>query len=389
MDVIGRPGRVLAEVASDVVTRAVHARAAARRGHDGLLAEPLQRLRVGPTRWNLRRVGATRSVRHALGRFRDLLRATAQSRRCSTGPRQLPQYGTRRARTDGRMQAQQELRARADGAAHARRHRRRLHANDVQELARVFTGWTIAPQRSGHRLVFVPWLHDGGVRRAFGHPHRAGRPGAEGRACSTCWRAGPRRRARGAEARALRRRRSPETLVQRTKRRLAAHRRRPRRGDAHDPRGRTSCSQRRAVTAKKVKSPLELLASALRSAHADVRQGNGRGEARRRPRPADPARQAADGMEGDRRRGGHRGRHGPPSTSRRASPRTASPASAPTLRAGHGSRAAPTASTRSRRDIPARPAVGGHARGAGRGARRRRDTGSARGARAVEPGFQQ
>ena len=102
---------------------------------------------------------------HALGRFRDLLEATAKSPAMLRLPRQRPSpTAARRTQptmadeTDRRAgglagaarkrrraaRRQRELRPRADGAPHPRR-RRRLHPEDVVEVARAFTGWTILP----------------------------------------------------------------------------------------------------------------------------------------------------------------------------------------------------------------------------------------------------
>ncbi len=170
MDVIGRPGRVLAEVASDVVTRAVHARAQ--------LAEVmtdfwLNHFNVyaaeGPTRWTCVEWVRDTIRPHALGRFRDLLRATAQSpamlyyldNYLSTAPG---------ARTRRKNAGLNENYARELMELHTLGVTGGYTQSDVQELARVFTGWTITPQRSGRiAFVFVPWLHDGGVKSVLGH----------------------------------------------------------------------------------------------------------------------------------------------------------------------------------------------------------------------------
>ena len=170
MDAIGRPGRVLAEVSSDVVTRAVHARAQ--------LAEVmtdfwLNHFNVyaaeGPTRWTCVEWVRDTIRPHALGRFRDLLRATAQSpamlyyldNYLSTAPG---------ARTRRKNAGLNENYARELMELHTLGVTGGYTQSDVQELARVFTGWTITPQRSGRiAFVFVPLLHDGGVKNVLGH----------------------------------------------------------------------------------------------------------------------------------------------------------------------------------------------------------------------------
>ena len=125
---------------------------------------------------------------HVLGKFRDLLQATAESpamlfyldnwqsaapttarddrrrdrrpgRRCPRPCARAPAHPSRRRRSRRHAAAaeppaarhQRELRPRADGAAHARR-RRRLHAEGRHEVARAFTGWTIREPAAGRRL---------------------------------------------------------------------------------------------------------------------------------------------------------------------------------------------------------------------------------------------
>lgn len=273
MDVIGRPGRVLAEVASDVVTRAVHARAQ--------LAEVmtdfwLNHFNVyaaeGPTRWTCVEWVRDTIRPHALGRFRDLLRATAQSpamlyyldNYLSTAPG---------ARTRRKNAGLNENYARELMELHTLGVTGGYTQSDVQELARVFTGWTITPQRSGRiAFVFVPWLHDGGVKSVLGH--RIEPDGqAEGEGVLDLLAREP-----ATAEHVVRKLASrfvadvpPETLVQRAKNVWLRTD-----GDlAEVMRTILESDELFAAPSRdaKVKSPLELLASALRSAHADVRQG--------------------------------------------------------------------------------------------------------------------
>ncbi len=52
---------------------------------------------------------------------------------------------------------------------------------DVQEVARAFTGWTVQ-RRDGVRFVFAPRLHDDGAKVVLGHALPAGRGRADGEA---------------------------------------------------------------------------------------------------------------------------------------------------------------------------------------------------------------
>lgn len=144
---------------------------------------------------------------HALGRFRDLLGATAASPAMlfyldnwqSAAPAgtavparrapQSPRRGMVRAGAAG-----QPPRTMADLPRTARNRSRGLNENyarellelhtlgvdggytqaDVQEVARAFTGWTIANPRQGGSFVFDPRLHDGGEKRVLGHTLPAG-----------------------------------------------------------------------------------------------------------------------------------------------------------------------------------------------------------------------
>ena len=104
----------------------------------------------------------------------------ARRRRCRSAP-------TGKNRADG---AQRELRPRADGAAHARR-RRRLHAEGRHEVARAFTGWTIANAAAGRRLPLRAALHDDGEKIVLGHTIKAGGGETTASRCSTSWRRHP------------------------------------------------------------------------------------------------------------------------------------------------------------------------------------------------------
>ena len=272
-DAIGRPGRVLVEVASDVVTRAVHARAQLAEvmtdfwlNHFNVFAAE------GPNRWAV--VAWVRdAIRpHALGRFRDLLGATASS------PAMLYYL-------DNYLSTAEGARTRRKSAGLNENYARELmelhtlgvtggySQADVEEVARVFTGWTITPLRAGRiEFVFAPWLHDGGAKTVLGRRIAPGGRG-EGEAVLDLLAREP-----ATAEHVVRKLASrfvadvpPESLVQRAKQVWLRTD-----GDlAAVVRTILSSDELFAASSRdaKVKSPLELVASALRAAHADVRLG--------------------------------------------------------------------------------------------------------------------
>ena len=139
---------------------------------------------------------------HALGRFRDLLAATAESpamliyldnwqsaapagAATAPGSARRPRPG----RWGMRTRAQDRPRTIADLPANAPNRPRGLNENyarellelhtlgvdggysqqDVQEVARAFTGWTIANPRQGGGFRFEPRMHDSGGKIVLGH----------------------------------------------------------------------------------------------------------------------------------------------------------------------------------------------------------------------------
>ena len=107
---------------------------------------------------------------------------------------------------------------------------------DVQEVARAFTGWTIAQPAPGRRLPFEPRMHDDGEKIVLGHKIKAGggqkrrRAGARhpGRASGD---GAVHRHQAGAALRRRRRRRRRSSIAPR---RVPRDRRRHPRGGAHD-----------------------------------------------------------------------------------------------------------------------------------------------------------
>jgi uncharacterized protein (DUF1800 family) len=134
---------------------------------------------------------------HILGKFRDLLQATAESPAMlfyldnwqSSAPEGAPT-------ADPRARRRQIGRARtlADLPPSAQNRRRGLNENyarelmelhtlgvdggytqkDVQEVARAFTGWTIANPRQGGSFRFEPRMHDDGEKIVLGQKIKAG-----------------------------------------------------------------------------------------------------------------------------------------------------------------------------------------------------------------------
>ena len=124
---------------------------------------------------------------HALGRFRDLLGAVAHS------PAMLFYLDNAQSRADvgAPTLARGRPRPPAPGAQRSRglnenyaRELLELHTlgvdggytqQDVVEVARALTGWTIAPPREGSGFVFRPALHDAGAKTVLGTRLPAGR----------------------------------------------------------------------------------------------------------------------------------------------------------------------------------------------------------------------
>jgi uncharacterized protein (DUF1800 family) len=162
--------------------------------------------RKGPTRYMLTEYERDAIRPHVLGRFRDLLGATAKSPAMlfyldnwmSTDPNGSPLERTRTngvRRFDG--QGRPVVRARPNGQAPPQQVRQRsmglnenygrelleLHTigvdggytqKDVTEVARAFTGWTIENPRMGGGFRFAPALHDDGEKVVLGHRIKAG-----------------------------------------------------------------------------------------------------------------------------------------------------------------------------------------------------------------------
>ena len=120
---------------------------------------------------------------HILGRFRDLLEATAKSPAMlfyldnwmSADPHTLP-FGAQDARrpVNRRQQGLNENYARELMELHTLGVDGGYTQKDVTEVARSFTGWTIGNPRQGGGYVFNGRLHDDGEKLVLGHRIHAG-----------------------------------------------------------------------------------------------------------------------------------------------------------------------------------------------------------------------
>ncbi|HXV16313.1 MAG TPA: DUF1800 domain-containing protein, partial [Gemmatimonadaceae bacterium] len=133
---------------------------------------------------------------HALGKFRDLLESVAKSPAMlfyldnarsmgdSTRPRLASVNRNRPARAD--IQLQQRLKQRLNGGLNENYGRELLELHtlgvdggytqqDVINVARALTGWTIRPPAQGGGFVFRPEMHDAGEKVVLGHKLAANR----------------------------------------------------------------------------------------------------------------------------------------------------------------------------------------------------------------------
>ena len=121
---------------------------------------------------------------HALGKFRDLLEAVAKS------PAMLFYLDNARSMADGNRPTQRQqrqlrqLRQRQGLNENYGRELLELHTlgvdggytqQDVINVARAFTGWTIKPPAQGGGFMFRPQIHDAGEKFVLGHKLAAGR----------------------------------------------------------------------------------------------------------------------------------------------------------------------------------------------------------------------
>jgi uncharacterized protein (DUF1800 family) len=236
---------------------------------------------------------------HVLGKFRDLLGATAKSPAMlfyldnwmsadPNGPH--PEAGgltpiNRRSRAGGvrpRLQvspAPQPIRQRRGINENYGRELMELHTlgvdggytqKDVTEVARAFTGWTIDNPRQGGSFRFEPRIHDPGEKIVLGHKIKAGGGQSDGEEVLDILAKHP-STARFIATELVRRFVSdtpPRALVDR-----AAKRFRDTDGDLREVMRTILTSQEFLspdARGAKIKSPFEFVASALRTTNADV-----------------------------------------------------------------------------------------------------------------------
>jgi uncharacterized protein (DUF1800 family) len=232
---------------------------------------------------------------HVLGKFRDLLEATAKSPAMlfyldnwqsadPNGPHPDPAMLRRAARGPFspplvRPPAQQNRPARRGLNENYGRELMELHTlgvdsgytqKDVTEVARAFTGWTIASPQQGGEFRFEPRIHDEGEKLVLGHRIKAGGGMSDGEQVLDILATHP-STARFISLELARRFVSdtpPPSLVDR-----AAARFRETGGDLREV-TRTILTSPELLGADayraKVKSPLEFVVSALRATGADV-----------------------------------------------------------------------------------------------------------------------
>lgn len=148
---------------------------------------------------------------NALGNFEDLLIATAQSpamlvyldnaqsvvpnakpprleRMRRRAERMPPRRAAQRARLDSAMRRLEQRLPRGINENYARE-LLELHTlgvdggytqNDVIQVARIFTGWSVQQRPGDVRFVFNDWAHDRGEKVVLGHTFAAGRGEREG-----------------------------------------------------------------------------------------------------------------------------------------------------------------------------------------------------------------
>jgi uncharacterized protein (DUF1800 family) len=247
---------------------------------------------------------------HVLGKFRDLLEATAKSPAMlfyldnwqsaapegariaapNTRNRANPSNPRRPFRRPGQIGTLPPQRTVADLPPNAQNRKPRglnenyarelmeLHTlgvdggytqKDVQEIARAFTGWTIANPRQGGGFVFDPRMHDDGEKIVLGHKIKAGGGDHDGKDVLDILASHP-STARFISTKLARRfvaDEPPPSLIDR-----AAERFRDTKGDLREV-VRTIVTSREFFAPEayraKVKTPFEFVASAARATEAD------------------------------------------------------------------------------------------------------------------------
>jgi uncharacterized protein (DUF1800 family) len=174
-----RPGRIVAELQAARMLRAV---AGERQLQEVMVDFWFNHFNVfaykSEVRWYVTAYERDVIRPHALGRFADLLRATARH------PAMLfyldnwlsvrPGYTIRGGPNQGRRAGLNENYARELMELHTLGVDGGYSQQDVTEVARAFTGWTIDRPRADARFLFRPGTHDAGDKRVLGRAIRAG-----------------------------------------------------------------------------------------------------------------------------------------------------------------------------------------------------------------------
>ncbi len=233
--------------------------------------------RKGPDRFMLAAYERETIRPHVLGRFRDLLEATARSPAMlfyldnwlSAAEHDNGLQGARRSRPQNRRGLNENY-ARELMELHTLGVDGGYTQPDVIEVARAFTGWTIDNPRQGGGFRFEPRLHDRGEKVVLGHRIKAGGGIEDGEQVLDILAAHP-STARFIATKLARRfvsDRPPAALVSR-----AAERFRATHGDLREV-TRTILRSREFMSAStftaKVKTPYEFVVSAVRASGAEI-----------------------------------------------------------------------------------------------------------------------
>jgi hypothetical protein len=177
-----RPARIVAELQT---ARMVRALASERQLQEVMVDFWFNHFNVfsgkGEVRWYVTAYERDVIRPHALGRFPDLLRATARhpamlfyldnwlSARAGFTPRRGPSAGRPAGLNENYARELMELHTLGVDGGYTQ--------TDVTEVARAFTGWTIDRPRQDAQFVFRPIMHDPGVKRVLGRTISAGGQG--------------------------------------------------------------------------------------------------------------------------------------------------------------------------------------------------------------------
>jgi uncharacterized protein (DUF1800 family) len=180
-----RPAMVAAQLQAARVTRAVLSE---RQLEEVMVAFWFNHFNVyaqkGPVRWMVPAYEREAIRPHALGRFRDLVLATARhpamlfyldnwvSTRADLVARGGPNAGRRLGLNENYARELLELHTLGVDGGYTQQ--------DVIEVARCFTGWSIDRPQQGGGFVFRPLAHDRGAKRVLGHAIQAGGGQADG-----------------------------------------------------------------------------------------------------------------------------------------------------------------------------------------------------------------